>query len=77
MSTNENELTKQLVITINQLITKTLDLEIKTRVMSDLLIKNGTTTKNELNELYDIVEDRDFTNTRKELMEELAKLKDI
>ena len=77
MSTNENELTKQLVITINQLITKTLDLEIKTRVMSDLLIKNGTTTKNELNELYDIVEDRDFTNTRKELMEEQAKLKDI
>lgn len=77
MSTNENELTKQLVITMNQLITKTLDLEIKTRVMSDLLIKNGTTTKNELNELYDIVEARDFTNTRKELMEELAKLKDI
>lgn len=58
---------------MTQLVTKVLDLEIKTRALTELLVKSGNITMEELKETYDVIENRDFANTKEDLMVSLEK----
>lgn len=62
---------KLLMANITHLITKVLDLEIKTTVLTNIVVKSGAATMEELRELYEAVENRDYPNKTNELMESL------
>lgn len=52
---------------MTRMATKDLDLEIKTRVLKELLIENGTITDEEFKERCDNIESRYYANIRNEL----------
>ena len=62
---------KDLAIVLTNLSIKVLDLEIKNRVMTDILVESKSITTDELDEKYKVVEENDFKNARKELLESL------
>lgn len=70
---NIKETDKLSMTNMTYLITKVLDLELKTAALTNLLIKSGTVTMEELKEMYEAIENRDYPNKKKELMESLDK----
>lgn len=65
---------KKLMANVTRLATKSLDLEIKTRVLTDLLVRNGFVTHEEFKEMRDNVENAELPGTRNELNELLSDL---
>ena len=65
---------KKSLTIMTHLVTKVIDLEIKSKVLTDTLVKSGTITVEELREKYKLIEEKDFANTRDELLESLSKI---
>lgn len=65
---------KKSLTIMTHLVTQVIDLQIKSQVLTDTLVKSGAITVEELREKYKLIEEKDFTNTRNELLESLSKI---
>lgn len=62
---------KNVAVLLANMSTKIIDLEIKNQIVTNILVENGSITRDELEEKYKTIDESDFAEIRSGIMESL------